>query len=369
MVTIPSKFPRIGCNFCFHTLDPNDQDVNKRTMVKCTACQRFYHATCWPGHCLKPDCNNASSQPIMINPPRPLDGKSRKAADFIGGGYPTLDDLPLGRSKDILFLNDTQPQEVRLKNNTTASLQLPRIFYLPWVTTYLEEHNRVLDGLPIEPKDELRILFQAEFVRPPIARIYIELHQGQGIELVTTQGLVPYYAGLGILALLVAKHCFDAWHLHLGLDIFSSVSASLSLGLVFGYLALIAPSWARNLWLRFFRAFDHMGEAVTFIDIEQFSEGAKRLLVVEENPSWVTSLLHRLRRASVTAVLAFFASLPMFALIALLGSSAAICFWFFYVAVLFRFLVRWADPYHFKPLNLAKVFWQWAMSKVQSYAN
>jgi hypothetical protein len=357
--------PRIGCGSCYHTLDPNDEVLDKRSILRCSGCKRYYHAVCWPDHCLNPQCNGTEARPVAIDPPRKLQGSPRTATDFVGGGYPTLEDQPLGQSKDILFLNDTQPQEVRLINNTESSFDVPRILHTPWINTYLEEKEpqKVLDDIRLEPKDERRILFQVEVVRPPFSRTFIELHQGLGIDLVTTQGRVPFYIGLGVFALLLLSNWGDV--MSLGSQERTSISAAVSLGLIFGYLALIAPSWARHVWLRGVRLFDYVKEVVPVIGIEGFIEKTKRFLVTEENPDWVTSLLHRSRRAAITAAFFGVIALPLFTIVSLLGASFAKYFSVIYIAMSLWLTDRWLDFYHLRLLDIAKWLWRNVALKVR----
>jgi len=357
--------PRIGCRSCCHTLDPNDDMVDQRSVVQCSECERYYHAICWLGHCLNPQCNSTEARLVVIDPPRELKGKPRKATDFVGGGYPTLDDHPLGRSKDILFLNDTQPQEVRLINNTESSFDVPRILYMPWINTYLEENEdqKMLDGIRLEPKDERPMLFQVEVVRPPFSRTFIEFHEGLGIDLVTTQGRVPFYIGLGIFALLLLINWGDV--MSLGSQERTSISASVSLGLIFGYLALIAPSWARGVWLRGARFFAHVKEVVPVIGIEGLIAQTRRFLVIEEDPDWVTSLLHRSRRAAITAAFFGVITLPLFTIVSLLGASFANYFSVIYIAISLWLTDRWLDFYHLRLLDIARRLWRYVVLKVR----
>lgn len=60
---------RLGCYYCFKTLDPHDKDEQKRSFVQCNDCETPYHTVCWNQNeeCLY--CNKKHSKPIQISPP------------------------------------------------------------------------------------------------------------------------------------------------------------------------------------------------------------------------------------------------------------------------------------------------------------
>ncbi len=69
---------RLWCYYCFGTLDPQDEQDELRTFVKCSYCSTIYHTVCWRqfGKCLR--CDSAKAQPIQIVPPAPLRIETKK---------------------------------------------------------------------------------------------------------------------------------------------------------------------------------------------------------------------------------------------------------------------------------------------------
>ena len=63
---------RLGCKYCFKTLDPLQSDGDLDRFVKCRNCNAVYHEVCWRviHNCL--DCSGADVTTIDVVPPRPL---------------------------------------------------------------------------------------------------------------------------------------------------------------------------------------------------------------------------------------------------------------------------------------------------------
>jgi len=63
---------RLGCYYCFGTLDPQDKQGALRAFVKCSHCGTHYHTVCWRdcGKCLR--CGGDQAKTIDISRPVPL---------------------------------------------------------------------------------------------------------------------------------------------------------------------------------------------------------------------------------------------------------------------------------------------------------
>jgi len=73
LIQPPASNNRLGCYFCFETLDPKDKRTGHGIFAKCSQCDAVYHAICWYQHkeCFR--CDNSQVRPIEISPPPPLE--------------------------------------------------------------------------------------------------------------------------------------------------------------------------------------------------------------------------------------------------------------------------------------------------------
>lgn len=64
--------PRIGCYYCFETLDPSGSHAEMRSFVCCLQCQTIYHSQCWRGidKCLH--CSGDQAMTVQIAQPSTL---------------------------------------------------------------------------------------------------------------------------------------------------------------------------------------------------------------------------------------------------------------------------------------------------------
>ncbi len=71
---------RLGCYYCFRTLDPQDKQDELQTFIKCGQCDTVYHAVCWcqGEKCLR--CDGDQAQPVEIAPPAPLQTEAKPQA-------------------------------------------------------------------------------------------------------------------------------------------------------------------------------------------------------------------------------------------------------------------------------------------------
>ncbi|CAG0935148.1 hypothetical protein TFLX_03980 [Thermoflexales bacterium] len=60
---------RLGCTWCFRTLNPQDNEADLCLIVKCVECGQLYHAICWNHQqkCLQ--CGQSQCQQVQITPP------------------------------------------------------------------------------------------------------------------------------------------------------------------------------------------------------------------------------------------------------------------------------------------------------------
>src|SRR5689334_21522736 len=74
--TIGSNNQRLGCAYCFYTLDPNDVEVDRRKFVVCTKCRAAYHSDCQKQNCM--DCGASQFEQVEVAPPPPLSTQVRR---------------------------------------------------------------------------------------------------------------------------------------------------------------------------------------------------------------------------------------------------------------------------------------------------
>ena len=63
---------RVGCYYCFKTLDPQDKQDEFRTFVKCSHCGTIYHTVCWCQCEDCPRCGEGQAEPVNTSRPAPL---------------------------------------------------------------------------------------------------------------------------------------------------------------------------------------------------------------------------------------------------------------------------------------------------------
>ena len=63
---------RLGCYYCFGTLDPQDKQEELRTFVKCNHCGTIYHTVCWRQCENCPRCGEGQSEPVDVSRPASL---------------------------------------------------------------------------------------------------------------------------------------------------------------------------------------------------------------------------------------------------------------------------------------------------------
>lgn len=74
--TIGSINQRLGCAYCFYTLDPNDDQADWRKFVACTRCRAAYHSNCQRHSCT--ECGAAQFEQVEVVPPPPLNTQVRR---------------------------------------------------------------------------------------------------------------------------------------------------------------------------------------------------------------------------------------------------------------------------------------------------
>lgn len=252
---------RIGCSYCFQTLNPNDPDPDRRRFVRCTGvrCGAFYHdhKDCWRGSCISGNCvcRAASKVVVSLQPPP---AEIRSVVPLFCGPVNTLNDLPLGLSAGLV--GDLAPDPIKVTNNSECKVLIPNAFGPPWATlvwelpsdfegsgAYVASRCQRL----LEPGESLLLGVHLHRVRPRMAEWLISW----GDQYVVVQSLPRIHGwfvlGMVIFWILFILHLFI---MSLSWGTTQSMSAlgwaSISFGVLTGYLALISPGWSRftGLW-------------------------------------------------------------------------------------------------------------------------
>ena len=71
---------RLGCTYCFRTLDSQDEQAELRDFIRCDLCGALYHSWCWQetGQCL--NWNRRQAKSIRLPPPPPLKPELKRRA-------------------------------------------------------------------------------------------------------------------------------------------------------------------------------------------------------------------------------------------------------------------------------------------------
>src|SRR4051812_3484605 len=116
--------PRIGCGFCFHTLDPEDPDESLRRFAACKECGRRYHRACWKGACVRPSCLGREWVRVLVAPPYPLSPEALVPLLVSTGPFTTLEDAPLGISRGTVLLSrvSRRARHLVIRNNSSTAV-------------------------------------------------------------------------------------------------------------------------------------------------------------------------------------------------------------------------------------------------------
>lgn len=253
--------PRIGCGFCFDTLDPEDRaSSDRRVFVRCNQCRRVFHRGCWRGRCTRPGCSSESCSSAQVSPPHPLRINAGELTPTVIGPVNSIDDVPLGISRGTMLFLDDRPQQIELRNNSDEVVLLAGPLGPPWVTTSFciadrwdedgPQAGAISERVELAPGERVEVVVRPQRFRPTWMRYYTELNDEQGFEVVSDLRSVWFPLGLTATFLLVVHHWYR----------FVSASApgqgrpiiwlAASLGMIVGWLTLLSPSRAQKalLW-------------------------------------------------------------------------------------------------------------------------
>ncbi len=240
---------RLGCAYCFRTLDPLAEDETLREAVRVN--WRYYHRTCWE-HSGE---TNQAAEPFTPHVPQPLRVIKMIGAPLYSGPLNTVNDLPLGISESVVILDSTAPASVMLRNNSDAPLHIDRRVMPLWAYVKYATQSASTHELALAPGEIVRLEIYPHPVRPGLETFYLALSDKQGFNLESqTAPLIPtamliglYALFLGhISALLNMRFWFEYWGSYASIQLHLLLATLFSLFALFTALIYLAPAPA--LW-------------------------------------------------------------------------------------------------------------------------
>lgn len=243
----PNQIVRIGCAYCFWTINPEDPDEHRRAAVRVG--DQYYHTQCWNQH-PKP---GIVAVPASVPIPPPLIAQVREPVALRAGPLNTLNDLPLGISHSTLRLETVESVEFTLRNNAEEVVTLSRRVGPPWVAIEFNEYGECSGQLVLLPRDTLTVQVYPSFIRPAYMTCEAEISEHQGIDLESNTAPIAVVAVIVSFVVFWLVHIFSlysavqtirlpGWPIPVGQVITSTLSMSGMIGLAF----FMAASWL--LW-------------------------------------------------------------------------------------------------------------------------
>lgn len=154
---------RIGCAYCFQTINSTSQNGAVVTLDN-----EFYHELC-----LKKLQNPPQSKPIELPSPRPLPNVQLEPLVITSGVTNSLSSEPLGISESRLFLQELDPLNIRIKNNTNENLQiLPKIL-VPWLHLEFQQNIHTHGKAILRPGENVNVTLRPHPVRATRQRYHL----------------------------------------------------------------------------------------------------------------------------------------------------------------------------------------------------
>jgi len=239
---------RLGCAYCFRTLDPVDKDESLRGIVKVDGL--LYHEDC-----LK-KCNPAALEyatPVAIKEPEPLEPVQRFGMALYGGPVTFIHDVPLGVTKGTIAFTDepngVEQQSVVLQNNSEKPIIIDRSKSPVWAFIDYGDYNPLTSEFVLNAGQSRQIDVYPHPVRPIWQQELIQLIPTQSIMVANTAFVFQYLISIGLLIVFVLVNLNSAisvftWRAELVLG--SLPAMVITNALIIGWVAYMMP--ASLLW-------------------------------------------------------------------------------------------------------------------------
>lgn len=194
--------PRLGCGYCFRTLDPDDPDAALRTAVRHG--DKLYHELCWQRLATP---SSAPVHPFTPPPPPPVRILSLVAEPLYQGLLNTLDDEPLGISDSVVVIRVSDMAEVMLRNNSDSPLRLDRRIMPVWAYLDYGKREEMIDAeCWLEPDEVVVLHLYPHSIIPADETYHLTLNDFQGINLVSQN------SSLMAIGVVVGFYLLLGWH-------------------------------------------------------------------------------------------------------------------------------------------------------------
>lgn len=169
--------PRIGCTFCFGTLDPNDPNPTLREFI--TIQQRAYHKYCWSS---AEETPNEDVHELAVLPPSLLITTPRIPVILHAGPSNTINDKPLGMSMGVAAVDGGRPQVFIMRNNSDEPQSLDRKSGLAWAYLDFDTDSEAGEQITLKPHQEIQVTLYPHVIRPNFSRREITIMGSKVIE-------------------------------------------------------------------------------------------------------------------------------------------------------------------------------------------
>jgi hypothetical protein len=310
---------RLGCGFCFRTLDPNDDNPKLRTFVQYN--QRHYHDYCWSHH--KPK-GAGDAQALTIIPPDPLAEVHRTPVLFQGGPVNAITDQPLGISTGTISFDhrtDTGEKTLLIRNNTNTEQLLSRRRAPLWVYIDYGNYRAVSDEMSLHPNQEQTVTLHVHPAQPIWTQSTFYLNDQQALMIVSNRFKLMFALSILVLLVLTGSHLFFSWDWiwqEFDRSLRDWVLLSLTTGGFIAWLFFMMP--AQALWFIFdiLQAISQIKVLYRVDLIKTAVDGGQNLIweqfARERVVTWLQQPLRLLGMSVVVALLASMLALPLWAL-------------------------------------------------------
>jgi hypothetical protein len=242
------QITRIGCTYCFSTLNPDDPDVALRDFVQYQ--DKYYHLICLQAMAQNNLDVLTAAIKATIAEPTPLTDERRTAVVLHGGPINSLDDVPLGVSVGTVVFDVPQQEKYQtfiVQNNTEQVIHIPRHIQPNWVFIDFGAYQDMSPNLILKPYQRQQVKVYPYVLRPPFVQKMVELLNNQAVLIISERASFPLAVNVFSLGFAIGIHwlAFSRWIWRPAF----MLEISLTSGLLVAWFAFMMP--ASMLWSAF----------------------------------------------------------------------------------------------------------------------
>lgn len=357
MVTL-TRPSRIGCKYCFYTLNPTDPDPQLQSFVKVG--DNYYHATCYEKLEIQPPI---ASTKTTIGSIEPLEWMWLSPVVLDPGPTNTIIDKPIGISVGTVTIRDRTPQVFFIQNNDAQTMNIPRTSGVAWA--YLH-HENPYGGheYTLAPSQSARIVVIPHFARPSFATSEIRLRENDVIDLSADTFSFSLLWNLILGAILTFSHfiILSSWGFSYSpwVGLFTTLISAVFVMAWLIYMIpgrLIGIGYAINIWL--YKFGDSFGRPMY--------EYMRRVVLTQQIPNMLRSQVDYIGFSVVLALgVVLLAYLPVFLLLSFFPSVIRFLFALAYGGGLIWAVGKMLQDYRVYPLRDIWQFIQRVMAMSQA---